>query len=252
MALPPEQDALVRRTIAQNANTVVVLVSGSPLEMPWAQDVPAIVMAWYPGMEGGRAIARVLFGEVNPGGKLPITFPRVLADSPAHSDPRRFPGDRNEVRYDEDIFVGYRHFDRAAVEPLYAFGHGLSYTRFEYGELAIGERGWQQDGVLRLSMQLTNAGARDGAEVVQLYLGATAPSLPRPVRELKAFRKLWLRAGESQRVEFELPLRTLAYYCPDALCWRVDDGEYEIALGSSSRDLRLRARVRHTSNQERA
>ena len=101
-------------------------------------------------------------------------------------------------------------------------------------------------------MQLTNAGARDGAEVVQLYLGATAPSLPRPVRELKAFRKLWLRAGESQRVEFELPLRTLAYYCPDSLCWRVDDGEYEIALGSSSRDLRLRARVCHASNQQRA
>jgi beta-glucosidase len=243
MMLPPEQEALIRKTIAQNANTVVVLVSGSPLEMPWVEDVPAIVMAWYPGMEGGRAIADVLFGQVNPGGRLPVSFPRALADSPAHSDPRRFPGDEKEVHYDEDIFVGYRHFDRVGVEPLFPFGHGLSYTSFDYSQLAIEEGGWRRDRVLRLSMQLTNTGARDGAEVVQLYVGARAPSLPRPVRELKAFRKVSLRAGESCKVEFELPVRALAYFCPESLCWRVDDGEYEITLAASSRDLRLQASV---------
>lgn len=245
MALPPAQDALVRDTVAKNPNTVVVLISGSPVEMSWVEDVPAIVMAWYPGMEGGRAIADVLFGKVNPGGKLPITVPRALADSPAHADPRRFPGDKREVCYDEDIFVGYRHFDREDVAPLFPFGHGLSYTYFEYCQLAVETDGWQPDGLLRLSMQLSNSGARDGAEVVQLYVGAQAPSLPRPARELKAFRKVWLQAGESRAVAFELPARALAYFCPQALAWRVDDGEYEISLGASSRDLRLQATVSH-------
>lgn len=247
LALPAEQDALVRETLAKNANTVVVLVTGSPVAMPWVDDVPAILMAWYPGMEGGRAIADVLFGAVNPGGKLPVTFPRALADSPAHSDPRCFPGDKKEVRYDEDIFVGYRHFDREAIEPLFPFGHGLSYTSFEYSQLAIEQAGWQPGGALRLSMQLTNAGSCDGAEVVQLYVGPRAASLPRPVKELKAFRKVFLRAGETRSVEFALPARALAYFCPESLCWRVDDGEYEISLGSSSRDLRLRAAVAYAA-----
>jgi beta-glucosidase len=247
LALPAEQDALVRETLAKNANTVVVLVTGSPVAMPWVDDVPAILMAWYPGMEGGRAIADVLFGEVNPGGKLPVTFPRALADSPAHSDPRCFPGDKKEVRYDEDIFVGYRHFDREAIEPLFPFGHGLSYTSFEYSQLAIEQAGWQQGGALRLSMKLTNTGPCDGAEVVQLYVGPRAASLPRPVKELKAFRKVFLRAGETSSVEFALPARALAYFCPESLCWRVDDGEYEISLGSSSRDLRLRAAVSYAA-----
>lgn len=247
LALPAEQDALVRETLAKNANTIVVLVTGSPVAMPWVDDVPAILMAWYPGMEGGRAIADVLFGEVNPGGKLPVTFPRALADSPAHSDPRCFPGDKKEVRYDEDIFVGYRHFDREAIEPLFPFGHGLSYTSFEYSQLAIEQAGWQQGGALRLAMKLTNTGSCDGAEVVQLYVGPCAASLPRPVKELKAFRKVFLRAGEARSVEFALPARALAYFCPESLCWRVDDGDYEISLGSSSRDLRLQAAVSYAA-----
>jgi len=243
MQLPPEQDALVRKTVAQNANTIVVLVSGSPLEMPWADEVPAIVMAWYPGMEGGRAIADVLLGRVNPGGKLPITFPRTLADSPAHSEPRRFPGDSREVWYDEDIFVGYRHFDRYGIEPLFPFGHGLSYTTFTYGALAIQNSSWKPDDVLRLSLQLTNSGERDGSEVVQLYVGARAPSLPRPERELRAFRKVFLRAGESRTLEFDLTARALAYYCPESLRWRIDEGDYIVSIGASSRDLRLQATV---------
>ncbi len=247
LELPAEQTALIRETLAQNANTIVVLVSGSPLAMPWVDEIPAIVMAWYPGMEGGRAIADVLFGEVNPGGKLPVTFPRTLADSPAHRDPRRFPGDEDTVHYEEDIFVGYRHFDREGIEPLFPFGHGLSYTCFEYSTLAPESGEWRGQGSLQLSFRLSNAGERDGSEVVQLYVGACAPSLPRPPRELKAFRRVFLRAGESTTVSFELPVRALAYYCPQARCWQVDDGDYEIALAASSRDIRLVQRVSYTA-----
>ncbi len=246
LELPAEQTALIRRTREQNPNTVVVLVSGSPLTMPWVEDIPAIVMAWYPGMEGGRAIAEVLFGEVNPGGKLPVTFPRALADSPAHLDPRRFPGDEDKVRYEEDIFVGYRHFDREGIEPLFPFGHGLSYTRFGYDALAVEGGGWRGELPLKLSFRLTNSGERDGCEVVQLYVGACAPSLPRPPRELKAFRRVCLAAGESCTVSFELPPSALAYYCPQGRRWQVDDGDYEIALAASSRDIRLARTVSYT------
>jgi beta-glucosidase len=248
LALPEDQNALVSDTIAKNPNTIVVLVSGSPLAMPWSEDVPAIVMAWYPGMEGGRAIADVLFGEVNPGGKLPVTFPRALSDSPAHGDPRCFPGDERKVLYNEDIFVGYRHFDREALEPLFPFGHGLSYTRFDYSDLVIEEGEWQGDGVLNLSFRLSNIGEREGSEVVQLYVGSLTPTLPRPVRELKAFRKVFLRGGESRTVAFELPARALAYYCPQDHRWKIDGGDYEIALAASSRDLRLKAEAHYTSS----
>ena len=250
LELPAEQTALIRTTLAQNPNTIVVLVSGSPLAMPWVEDIPAIVMAWYPGMEGGRAIADVLFGEANPGGKLPVTFPRALADSPAHLDPKRFPGDADAVHYEEDIFVGYRHFDRAGIEPLFPFGHGLSYTRFEYSGLAVEGGPWHGENALQLSFRLANTGERDGSEVVQLYVGARAPSLPRPVRELKAFRRVFLAAGEARTVSFELPPRALAYYCPQARRWQVDDGDYEIALAASSRDIRLAQHVSYTSGQE--
>ncbi len=243
MDLPAEQQALIRTTAAQNPNTIVVLVSGSPLAMPWAQDVPAIVMAWYPGMEGGTAIAGVLFGDVNPGGKLPVTFPAALSDSPAHSDTRRFPGNEDAVHYEEDVFVGYRHFDREQIEPLFPFGHGLSYTHFDYRDLEIAGDDWRGDGTLCLSFHLSNTGVRDGSEVVQLYVACCVPSLPRPVRELKGFKKVFLRAGESCTVTFELAARALAYFCPEDLRWKVDNGEYELAVAASSRDVRLQSRV---------
>ncbi|TDG13444.1 glycosyl hydrolase [Seongchinamella unica] len=241
MDLPPEQDALVRKTLATNPNTVVVVVSGSPLAMPWADDVPAILMAWYPGMEGGRAIADTLFGEVNPAGKLPVTFPRRLADSPAHSDPRRFPGSSEQVHYDEDVFVGYRHFDREAIEPLFPFGHGLSYTQFSYSALRIG--GWTSDGELELSCDIHNSGSRDGCDIVQVYVGCANPQLPRPPRELKGFQRVVLAAGESRRITITLPAKALAYWCPERNNWHIDNGEYQIAVGASSRDLRLTGSV---------
>ncbi len=244
MALPPVQQRLISRTVAKNPNTVVVLVSGSPLEMDWADEVPAIVATWYPGMEGGRAIADVLFGECNPCGKLPLSYAGKLADCAAHRSARRYPGTVEEVVYEEDVFVGYRHFDRAAIEPRYPFGFGLSYTQFSFAALAVPAH-WSSGENLRIELNLANTGSRAGAEVVQLYLGELTPSAHRPVRELRGFRKVWLEAGECRTLEFELTPAALAWYCDKTGSWRSDPGDYELTIGSSSRDLHLRARIRY-------
>ena len=244
LELPARQQELIRSTVAANPNTVVVLVTGAPVAMDWIDAVPAVVAAWYPGMEGGRAIADLLLGAANPCGKLPVSFPRRLADSPAHQQPRSFPGDGRSVHYDEDVFVGYRHFDRESIDPLFPFGFGLSYTRFAFEDLELAER-WPEGGRLRVSMTLTNTGERDGAEVVQLYLGPQPVEADRPPRELKAFRKVSLKSGGSDRVVFELGPEALACYRPEAGGWQARPGHYELALGSSSRDLHLRATVRY-------
>jgi beta-glucosidase len=241
LGLRGHQDELVRRTAAENPNTVVVIVTGSPITMDWADEVPSILLAWYPGMEGGRAIARALLGEINPSGKLPVTFPQRLADSPAHRSPRTFPGSRDEVHYEEDIFVGYRHFDREDIEPLHPFGHGLSYTRFEYADLVLESPRWEGEGSLGVALTLTNVGPCDGAEVVQLYVGDLESRVARPPRELRAFSRRFLRAGESARVELRLSARDLAYFCEERMAWRAEAGHFDIAVGSSSRDLRLHA-----------
>ncbi len=242
LALPPRQITLIRETVAANPNTVVVVVAGSPIAMDWAEEVPAILFAWYPGMEGGHAIARALTGAVNPAGKLPISFPRQLADSPAHRSRRSFPGDRREVHYDEGIFVGYRHFDREQLAPLFCFGHGLSYTSFAYLDLALDKTVWEGEGSLGIAFTLTNTGPRDGAEVVQLYVGSPAGSVPRPPKELKAFDKRFLHAGESARVAFRLSPRDLACFDESRFGWRAEGGVYEIQVGASSRDIQLRGR----------
>ena len=210
--------------------------------MDWADDAAAILVAWYPGMEGGRAIADVLTGAVNPSGRLPVTFPRRLADSPAHRSPRTFPGDGHEVLYQEGIFVGYRHFDRQQIAPLFPFGHGLSYSEFEYGDLQVEHARWEGEGALGVSLTLTNRGDRDGAEVVQLYLGDPESSVPRPPRELRAFEKRFLRAGESARIRFELRVRDLAWFCESPSGWRAEPGAFDVEVGASSRDIRLRGR----------
>ena len=170
LELPEKQEKLIRETVAANANTMVVLINGSPIAMPWVDQVPAILECWYPGMEGGAAIARTLFGDSNPSGKLPVTFPRSLADSPAHASARTFPGDGHTVHYDEELMVGYRHFDKYDIEPLFPFGHGLSYTQFEYRDVQLsGERFLPED-TLTVSLTVKNAGAVAGTEVVQLYV----------------------------------------------------------------------------------
>ncbi|MAT91112.1 MAG: glycosyl hydrolase [Halioglobus sp.] len=242
LELPWGQDDLVRRTVAANPNTIVVLLCGSPVTMPWVDEVAGILVAWYPGVEGGTALARTLFGDSNPSGKLPVTFPRSLADSPAHVSARTFPGDGKVVHYDEELFVGYRHFDRYAIEPLFPFGHGLSYTEFEYSDLVLEADEASPGDTLRVSLQVANTGEHAGAEVVQLYVADPAADEDRPPQALKGFEKIYLRPGERRRLTLALPLASLDIYCPELGRWKAQPGVYEVRLGSSSRDCRLRGR----------
>ncbi len=237
--LPAKQIRLIERTVDENPNTIVVLISGSPVAMDWADRVPAIVEAWYPGMEGGSAIADILFGDVNPSGKLPVTFPRRIEDSPAHRSPRTFPGDGETVHYDEGVFVGYRHFDSRGVEPLFPFGHGLSYTSFDYERLQLSSSRLRSGDTLVVSVEIRNIGQRAGAEVVQLYLGARANSVPRPDKELKGFRKVFLKPGERSTVSFDVSWNDVAYFGEEEDRWVVEPGSFRALVGSSSRDIRL-------------
>ncbi|HEY0083390.1 MAG TPA: glycoside hydrolase family 3 C-terminal domain-containing protein, partial [Pyrinomonadaceae bacterium] len=199
MKLPYGQDELIRRIVEANPRTVLVLFGGGPVEMgSWLARVPAVVQAWYPGMEGGHALARVLFGDVNPSGKLPCTFPKSLSDSPAHAL-GAYPGTDGTVRYAEGLFVGYRWFDAKRIEPLFPFGHGLSYTRFGYSNLRLVENESGRDPGVAVEFELTNTGAREGAEVAQIYVRDVESSLPRPPRELKAFHKVSLKPGEKRK-----------------------------------------------------
>jgi beta-glucosidase len=237
MRLPGAQDELIQAVLAANPRTVVVLNAGSPVEMPWADRTPAILEAYYPGQEGGNAVAHILLGQVNPSGKLTVTFPRRLADTPAYLN---YPGQRI-VLYGEGIFVGYRYYDQKDVAPLFPFGHGLSYTQFRYSDLHV----TQTQGTARaeVSLKVTNVGQRAGKEVIQLYVGDSASSLPRPPKELKGFAKVALEAGASTHVTFQLDQRAFAFYDPIRSDWVVEPGEFMLWVGSSSRDIRAAAHM---------
>jgi beta-glucosidase len=240
LKLPFGQDELIRRVVAANPRTIVVLVSGSPVEMDaaWLAPVPAVVEAWYGGSEAGNALARVLFGDVNPSGKLPCTFPQKLADSPAHAL-GAYPGRDGVVRYEEGLLVGYRWFDTKQIEPLFPFGHGLSYTRFAYSALKIVPGTGGEGSVATVEFEIANTGAREGAEVAQVYVHDVAASVPRPVQELKAFRKVSLQPGEKQTVSIPLGREAFAFYDAARRGWVAEAGEFTIHVGSSSRDVRL-------------
>jgi beta-glucosidase len=240
LALPSGQDDLIRAVTAVNPRTIVVLENGTPLDMrAWLGQVPAVLEAWYPGMEGGNAIANLLFGEVNPSGKLPVTFPQKLEDNPSFG---HYPGDGAHVRYAEGLFIGYRHYDHQSIEPLFPFGHGLSYTTFAYSDLAVAPA-QSKHGPWTVRLKVKNTGARAGKEVVQLYLGAPASALPRPPRELKGFQKVALAPGETQTVTFEITREAMSYYDVGEKTWQVDPGKYAVFAGSSSRDIRLRGEL---------
>jgi beta-glucosidase len=244
LRLPCGQDALIEQIVEANPNTAVVLYGGAAVEMPWADSVKAILYAWYPGMEGGRAVADVLFGDVNPSGKLPVTFPRSLTDCAAHSV-GEYAADT--CRYTEGIFVGYRHHDAHDIEPLFPFGHGLSYTHFEYSDLRITASAGDDRSsppALAVSCTIRNAGSTAGKEVAQLYVGKADSAVPRPPRELKGFSKLALEPGEQARVSFEITERDLSYYDVERKEWVCEPGEYRVHIGSSSRDLRLEGPAR--------
>ncbi len=238
MKLPYGQDELIRRVLESNKNTIVVILGGSPVEMgSFIDDAPSILQCWYAGMEGGIAMAKALFGDVNPSGKLPITFPKKLEDSPAHSI-AEFPGGVN-LEYKEGIFVGYRHFDKESIEPLFCFGHGLSYTTFKYGNLKVSTKKSGDDIKINISFNIKNTGKVDGDEVVQIYLSDIVSSLERPVKELKAFKKIKLSSGEKKEIKIELDKTALAFYSDVESSWIYESGIFEILVGSSSRDIRL-------------
>lgn len=237
LEMPHGQVELIKKLAPANPKMVVVLVGGSPMEMDgWLDKAPAVLLSWYSGMEGGNAIANVLFGDVNPSGKLPATFPKKLADSPAHSfGPSGFPGVNGRVTYSEGVLVGYRWFDTKNIEPLFPFGHGLSYTKFEYSGLKLVPA---KDGVT-VQFEIKNTGKRAGAEVAQVYVRPEQSSLPRPVKELKGFAKLMLKPGEKKSVSINLGKDAFAYYDDKKSSWVADQGAYQIQVGASSRDLRL-------------
>jgi beta-glucosidase len=234
------QDELISALAKAHKNLVVTLISGNAVAMPWIKDVPAIVQGWYGGAESGNAIASVLLGDVNPSGKLPMTFAVQLEDYPSHSL-GEYPGDSIDVHYNEGIYVGYRHFDRQKINPLFAFGHGLSYTTFRYGAASLSARTMTGNETITLSVPVSNIGRRAGKEVVQVYVGDEKSSLERPVKELKAFRKISLAPGEEQVVEFQLSVNDLKFYDDSRQEWVAEPGAFKVYVGSSSTDIRCTA-----------
>lgn len=239
LRLPYAQDELLNRIVEANPRTIVVLLGGGPVEMGrWLARAPALLYAWYPGMEGGNALARVLFGDASPSGRLPFTFPARLEDSPAHAL-GAYPGKDGTVRYEEGLLVGYRWFDAKKVAPLFPFGHGLSYTRFEYSNLRLVEDKSVKWPALAVTFDLTNTGDRAAAEVAQVYVSDLKSSLPRPVKELKGFAKVFLKPGERRTVAFDLYRDAFAFYDPARRAWVAERGDFRIQVGASSRDIRL-------------
>jgi beta-glucosidase len=236
--LPGDQNQLISAVAAVNPNTIVVLNTGSAATMPWIDSVKAVVEAWYPGQEDGHAIAAVLFGDVNPSGKLPVTFPRSLADVPAASA-AQWPGVGGRVQYSEGLDVGYRWYGAKGIAPLFPFGFGLSYTTFRFGNLRISHGRGRS---VRVSADITNTGRRSGADVVQLYVGAP-PSTGEPPWQLKSFVKVQVAPGQTRRLTFELPATAFAQWDTTANGWVVGAGAYRIGIGDSSADLPLRADV---------
>ncbi len=246
LKLPGGQDELIERVVEANPHTIVVLVSGSPVEMgPWLQKAPALLQAWYGGSEAGTAIARVLFGDVNPSGKLPCTFPKQLSDTPtATFGPEAYPGVGGRADYREGLLVGYRWYDTKNIEPLFPFGFGLSYTTFKYTNLKIIPGDQSKGAWATAQFDVTNSGERDGAEVAQLYIHQNSPGMTRPEKELKGFQKIALKAGETQTVTIPLNQRSFAYFNTDQRGWLAEKGDYQILVGSSSRDIRLKEMFR--------
>lgn len=236
--LPHGQERLIREVSAVNPRTIVVLHTGNRVATAgWIGGVPALLQAWFAGQDGGRALAEIIFGEVNPSAKLPVTYEARWEDNASYGN---YPGEHGQVRYAEDIFIGYRWFDHKQLTPLFPFGHGLSYTTFRYANLATEQT---PDGRIIARFDLTNTGPRAGAEVAQLYVEPPASTVPRAVRELKGFARVELQPGETKSVTITLEPRAFAYFDEKSESWKTAAGRHAIVVGASSRDLRLRAAV---------
>ena len=237
--LPFGQDELIEELLAVNKNLVLVLLSGNAVEMPWIEKVPAIVQGWYLGSMGGKSIANVLSGKVNPSGKLPFSFPVKLSDSPAHSfDAMSYPGDGIKQEYKEDILVGYRWYDTKKIPTTFAFGHGLSYTSFEYGKAVASAKKMTADDKLKITVKVKNTGDVAGKEVVQLYIGDDKSSVVRPLKELKHFQKIALNPGEEKTITFTITVDDLKYYDDIRKDWTAEAGKFKAYIGASSVDIR--------------
>lgn len=238
LKLPFGQDELIRAVAQVNPNTVVVVVAGGPFDLTVVEQyTSAIVWTWFNGSEGGNALADVLTGTVNPSGKLPYTIPGKLEDSPPHTL-NAFPGDSIHTEYKEDILVGYRWFDTKNIEPMYCFGHGLSYTQFSFENIKINKTRYNKGETVHISVILENTGERPGAEVVQVYVHDLDPLVPKPLKELKAFKKVFLEPGQKTTAAIDIAINDLAYYDEINGRWVVEPGEYALLIGSSSRDIR--------------
>ena len=240
MALPSCQNRLVEAVCAVQKNVAVVLHNGSPVEVPWAEKVGAILEMYLGGEGVGEACDRLLYGEANPSGRLAETFPIHLEDNPSYLN---FPGDGRNVLYGEDIFVGYRYYEKMKVPVRWAFGHGLSYTEFSYDNLRLSASEIREGETLHISVDVENAGTMAGSEVVQLYVGCTGGAVPRPVKELKGFQKVFLKPGEKKTVNMQLSARDLAYYETQIHDWYAPSGVYVIQVGHASDDIRLSAEL---------
>jgi beta-glucosidase len=237
--LPGGQDRYIEEILALNKNVIVVLTAGGNVDMTrWIDKVPALLHAWYPGQQGGTALAQILFGEFSPLGKLPASFERRWEDNATFASYYPQKGDKH-VTYSEGIFLGYRHFDRSKVKPLFPFGYGLSYTSFAYSDLKLEPLSAGGEAVVKVSFKIKNVGSRKGAEIAQLYVGDSHASVPRPPKELKGFAKVELLPGETKEVVLTLNRRAFSYYDVKKHDWAAEPGGFAILVGSSSADIKL-------------
>ena len=242
MDLPYEQDRLVEALAAATKRLVYVNISGNAVTMPWKSKVPAIVQGWFIGSEAGHALAAVLTGDVNPSGKLPFTWPASLRDVGAHAldtYPGTWRADKKVIdeEYKEGIYVGYRWVDKQKTRPTFAFGHGLSYTTFKIANLRADRTQMTSDGQITFTVNVTNTGSCDGAEVVQLYVSDLKISVDRPLKELKAFQKVHLRAGESKDVALTIDKRALSFWDETTSDWKAEPGQFQALVGNASDNL---------------
>ena len=238
--IPPVHNTLVEEVLKANPNTVVVLSGGASVKMPWANKVPAILNMFLTGQAGGSAVCDVMFGDVNPSGKLSETYPVALEDNSSFN---YFPGTSVSVEYREGVYVGYKYYDTANKEVAFPFGFGLSYTTFEYSDIKVSADKIKDTDTVTVSFKVKNTGAVDGAEVAQLYVNDVESTIYRPVKELRGFKKVFLKAGEEKEVEITLDKRAFAYYNVNIGDWHVESGDFKILVGASSRDIKLEATV---------
>lgn len=249
LELPYSQNKLIEALSKANKNLIVVNVSGNAIAMPWVKEVPAILQAWYLGSEAGNAIASILVGDANPSGKLPFTFPVKLDDIGAHKV-GEYPGNKDQlakstsqkdtidVAYNEGIFVGYRWLDKENTKALFPFGHGLSYTTFDYGKVRTDKNQITANDQITFYVDVKNTGKKEGSEIVQLYISDLESSLPRPIKELKSFKKIHLKPGETQTVALTIDKSALSYFNPETHSWVAEPGEFEALIGASSEEIK--------------